>query len=743
MTTQRIERVLDKLYNLKGDYNFVIAEIEENIKNAESAITTATEEQNDNEIKKSDVIGKLTVFNNQKDAFLSAFNDLDDETFSALRDIGIEANFGTMINLVNEKSPEYCDSLDKEIEDYENLIEEAKKTINDNAERVAELEDNKRVEEEKRTKLVSLLEQSLSTDEIEREALSTSYVKKTLMAFDLFTDEEIVSLAKLIMFPEDGLIEYDASYDDKKAQSFSINEPNETEEEPKEEVKEETEEVHEEEKVEEKEPVDTTKEELSYELEAPTEETKSTEDLSRAEEIYQNVISNSDVQDIIESHGDTTEINLQSLNASTPSEETKKEVEEPKTEEEPTPREFDEIDKYIESTGLDINKVSEELKQLLSESDIKLIEENYEILRSLYVSDEAIYRVVNKHNYLVDEDLNKKITLLRAKGISELKIKDMFEKEESKLRSNVDELGESLDLVINEDGKITDENIYKIDLDKTQYEENIKALEEAGYDIEEKEERNYTSVIYSSPYVSKDISILKDYLISIIKRNSKYALSVFWKNPNELVEDIDDLVEAGLENILETNPEVLEDKSSELIRRVKYCNENGHQIYVGEDKDAYCDYITSYIRFQEKLGNITDLPELETRKNNELSKISNNDYVASLVNILDNYYKENPEYSKFNNEIEAKADNIRRTVFTNINHEDAGKYTYKIKGTYISKNKVDRNLDIILESLSKNNQSYDGKEKEIFLTSVLYNLRASEDTLRTITGECLNQGGNK
>lgn len=739
MTTQRIERVLDKLYNLKGDYNFVIAEIEENIRNAEAAITTATEEQNANEIKKSDVIGKLTVFNNQKDAFLSAFNDLDDETFSALRDIGIEANFGTMINLVNEKSPEYCDSLDKEIEDYENLIEEAKKTINDNAERVAELEDNKRVEEEKRTKLVSLLEQSLSTDEIEREALSTSYVKKTLMAFDLFTDEEIVSLAKLIMFPEDGLVEYNASYDDKKAQSFSINEPEESEE-----VKEETEEVHEEEKVEEKEQVEEAKEESSYELETPTEESKSIEDLSRAEEIYQNVISNSDVQDIIESHGDTTEINLQSLNASNSSEEEKDEVtEEPKVEEEPAPREFDEIDKYIESTGLDITKVSEELKQLLSESDIKLIEENYEILRSLYVSDDAIYRVVNKHNYLVDEDLNKKITLLRAKGISELKIKDMFEKEESKLRSNIDELGESLDLVINEDGKITDENIYKIDLDKTQYEENIKALEEAGYDIEDKEERNYTSVIYSSPYVSKDISILKDYLISIIKRNSKYALSVFWKNPNELVEDIDDLVESGLENMLETNPEVLEDKSSELIRRVKYCNENGHQIYVGEDKDAYCDYITSYIRFQEKIGNISDLPELETRKNNELSKISNNDYVASLVNILDNYYKENPEYSKFNTEIESKADNIRRTVFTNVNHEDAGKYTYKIKDTYISKNKVDRNLNIILESLSKNNENYDGKEREIFLTSVLYNLRANEDTLRTITDECLNQGGNK
>lgn len=752
--SQRIERVLDKLYNLKGEYNFVIAEIEKNIRNAEAAITTATEEQNSNEMRKSDVIGKLTVFNNQKDAFLSAFSELDDETFSALRDIGIDANFGTMVNLVNEKSPEFCEELDKEIENYENLIEEAKDTVTKNACLVAELEDSKRTEEDKRSKLVSLLEQSLSTEEIEREALSTSYVKKILTAFDLFTDEEIVSLAKLIMFPEDGLMEYNEAYTDEKAREFLTDET-----EPEEVVEEETESPVIEEPEAEVEPEETTEieEEIAPEVTEPeetsedvseiaenaddTEESSSDEQLSRAEELYQNVMSDSEVQDIIESHGDTTEINLKSLNVDDveDTEEAENvEVEEEQHTVEESTSETDEIDKYIQSTGLDIEKVSEELKQLLSEADIKFIEENYEILRSAYVSEESIYRVVEHHNYLVDPDLNKKITLLRAKGISELKIKEMIEKEESKLRSNVDELGEAIDAVINTDGKITSENIYKIDLDKTQYEANKKALEEAGYDIDEKEERNYTSVIYSSPYIKSDISVLKEYLISIIKRNSKYALSVFWKNPQELIENVDDIIEAGLENILETNPEILEENTSELIKRVKYCDESGHQIYVGEDKDAYCDYITSYARFQEKIGNIGDLPELENRKNEEISRIAEkgND-IDSLVEILNNYYTNPEEYDNFTNDVTDKAENLRRTLFTNINYEDVGKYTYKIKDVYISKNKLNRNIKAILTVLDKENKSYENIDREILLVSMLYNLRTDETTMKNIVSECL------
>lgn len=750
--SQRIERVLDKLYNLKGEYNFVIAEIEKNIRNAEAAITTATEEQNSNEMRKSDVIGKLTVFNNQKDAFLSAFSELDDETFSALRDIGIDANFGTMVNLVNEKSPEFCEELDKEIENYENLIEEAKDTVTKNACMVAELEDSKRTEEDKRSKLVSLLEQSLSTEEIEREALSTSYVKKILTAFDLFTDEEIVSLAKLIMFPEDGLMEYNESYTDEKAREFITSETEIEEEEAEETETPVIEEVEEEVEPEEETDVEPETEESvpeepeTEEVEKTEEESNSDEQLSRAEELYQNVMSDSEVQDIIESHGDTTEINLKSLNVDDVEEteeveETEapvvEEVEEQQSVDEPN-KEMDEIDKYIQSTGLDIEKVSEELKQLLSESDIKLIEENYEILRSAYVSEESIYRVVEHHNYLVDPDLNKKITLLRAKGISELKIKEMIEKEESKLRSNVDELGEAIDAVINTDGKITSENIYKIDLDKTQYEANKKALEEAGYDIDEKEERNYTSVIYSSPYLKSDISVLKEYLISIIKRNSKYALSVFWKNPQELIENVDDIIEAGLENILETNPEILEENTTELIKRVKYCDESGHQIYVGEDKDAYCDYITSYARFQEKIGNIGDLPELENRKNEEISRIAEkgND-IDSLVEILNNYYANPEEYDNFTNDVTDKAENLRRTLFTNINYEDVGKYTYKINDVYISKNKLNRNIKAILTVLDKENKSYENIDREILLVSMLYNLRTDETTMKNIVSECL------
>lgn len=783
---QRIERVLDKLYNLKGENNFVIAEIERNITRAEQTITNATEEQNTNEIKKSDVIGKLTVFNNQKDAFLSAFSDLDDDTFAALRDIGVHADFGTMISSINEKSPDFCNELNEEIKKYEELIESAKETVAEQAVLVAELEENRRNEDDKRNKLISLLEQSLSTEEIEREALSTSYVKKIISAFDLFTEEEVVSLAKIIMFPEDGLIEYNNSYDETVAARFKVDgeEDDSDESENTEPVEPEVEEEKEpvEPKVEEEEEDSAESKEIEEDIIAPVieenenaielkptveepvepeepTEPETTEEIidltSSAEKMYQDVVSSEEVTDIIEKYesGDTTELTLSALNANAGTESEDIEpneivaaIEVPEVTETPEVPEKDndaDIDGIIDSLGLESYRVTKELKDLLAQSDYKLIESNYEMLRSAYVNDSVIYEIENNHNYLVDPDFNKKITLLRAKGISETKIKELLEKPKCNLRLPMEELESLIDNVEKMDGKVSNENIYKIDLDTKTYENNKKALADAGYDLEEKEERNYTSVIYTSPYIPDNIKILKDYLISIIKRNSKYALSVFWKNPTELTTDIDDIIEAGLENILETNPEVLEENASELIKRVKYCHENGHQVFVGEDKDLYCDYVISYQRFLEKIGNIDEIFTIENNKNNKISDIiGDKEFIDSILTPLNKYYEDPTGYPEISSEAKEKANNLRQMILNTIGYEDVGKYTYKINDICVSKNKLLRNLEIIIDKLLKDKKEYDGLEREILVTAILYNLRIDENAMKKLVSSCI-QGGNK
>ena len=80
---------------------------------------------------------------------------------------------------------------------------------------LAELRELLVVHNERRAQLVSLLEQSLSEEEIERESLTASFVKKVLVSFGVFTNDEISKLTKMIIFPEDGLYEYDRGYEER------------------------------------------------------------------------------------------------------------------------------------------------------------------------------------------------------------------------------------------------------------------------------------------------------------------------------------------------------------------------------------------------------------------------------------------------------------------------------------------------------------------------------------------------
>ena len=124
---QETINLLDRLFNLKGDENVVLKGIEEEIKNNKGLIEAESDAQTHNEIAKVDAEGKLSVFETQKGIFEGAFSGLDDETFSALREIGVDIQIGTMLETISLKAPDFCDGLKKQIEDYEFAISENKK----------------------------------------------------------------------------------------------------------------------------------------------------------------------------------------------------------------------------------------------------------------------------------------------------------------------------------------------------------------------------------------------------------------------------------------------------------------------------------------------------------------------------------------------------------------------------------------------------------------------------------------
>lgn len=758
--SQNTIRLLDRLFNLKGEDNVIIKRIKDEISTTENEMTVTTQEKNNNEVQKNELQGKLTVFQNQSDSFKAVFEGIDDATFASLREIGIEFEISKMLSTIEEKAPDYIASLNDQINEYGKKIEDNEHKIEELTNNLENLHRNQATSEEDRLKLTSLLDQSLSSSEIEREVLTVNFVKKILSLFDLFDENEIKELTKIIMFPDDGLFEYAKNYDKRLANGeISLDDQSS---------------VTEENNIEEIKPIEDI---------SPSEETEEENNESSTAEIYKEEITSSETtpdveepsvednqEEIINITNDdsTSEIDLSSLNNSSENEEPKEleeETEETTIDSEPTtiipiiepdPEPVEEsIEEFLEKIGLSIQKFTDynetpvsEIMAYLNQIDRTLIERNYEILRSLNVDEETIYKYFQNILYLADSDLNNKITILRAKGINDKIITQNLNELKSCFRLSYEEFQKRINAIETMDGSLTEENAYLLSYDVSLYEENLSLLNDAGYDMSEEEKRNFCYVLSTSINTKEIIEILKNYLISITRKNGKYALGVLWQKPYNLLTGIDDLIEYNLENIIATNPEVLATNIDNIIRRVKYCEENGIPVSEEGATVSYFDYILNQERFTKKFGQV-ELPTLANRHeiNQILAEIisakENREELHKLSEILKDYYASTKMYSKIelNAEQEQELSSLLQKMTNNLKAELIGKNTYKLNNLYISKNKLERHLAIFLSHKEElNNQ--DNYENEILLMAALYNMRQDEGNLQKFVTETLGFNRN-
>lgn len=758
--SQNTIRLLDRLFNLKGEDNVIIKRIKDEISTTENEMTVTTQEKNNNEVQKNELQGKLTVFQNQSDSFKAVFEGIDDATFASLREIGIEFEISKMLSTIEEKAPDYIASLNDQINEYGKKIEDNEHKIEELTNNLENLHRNQATSEEDRLKLTSLLDQSLSSSEIEREVLTVNFVKKILSLFDLFDENEIKELTKIIMFPDDGLFEYAKNYD-KRLANGEISLDNQSS-------------VTEENNIEEIKPIEDI---------SPSEETGEENNESSTAEIYKEEITSSETtpdveepsvednqEEIINITNDdsTSEIDLSSLNNSSENEEPKEleeETEETTIDSEPTtiipiiepdPEPVEEsIEEFLEKIGLSIQKFTDynetpvsEIMAYLNQIDRTLIERNYEILRSLNVDEETIYKYFQNILYLADSDLNNKITILRAKGINDKIITQNLNELKSCFRLSYEEFQKRINAIETMDGSLTEENAYLLSYDVALYEENLSLLNDAGYDMSEEEKRNFCYVLSTSINTKEIIEILKNYLISITRKNGKYALGVLWQKPYNLLTGIDDLIEYNLENIIATNPEVLATNIDNIIRRVKYCEENGIPVSEEGATVSYFDYILNQERFTKKFGQV-ELPTLANRHeiNQILAEIisakENREELHKLSETLKDYYASTKMYSKIelNAEQEQELSSLLQKMTNNLKAELIGKNTYKLNNLYISKNKLERHLAIFLSHKEElNNQ--DNYENEILLMAALYNMRQDEGNLQKFVTETLGFNRN-
>lgn len=754
---ETLKKVLDKLYNLKSEDNIIIKKITQETHDLEKATKKAIEDQKTNEENKENSENKLATFLTQKELFENNFSGLNDETFVALQDIGIDIKIGVMNELLNEKSPEYINSLNGEIQTYEDAIAELIQKQEELMSQTIEKQKEKEEEEIKQKRLISLLEQSLSTDPIERESLTVHHVKGILSSFQMFDEAELSKLSKLIMFPDEGLIDYNRNYETRKIEQqtediknneevIAIYENSEAQPEEQEivieqdnnglnnieveesqvpteknpgYVEESTEEVSDITFVDENEEIDENEREIQK-IVLAIEELTGEQSKERESEDFKD---NFDTSEEIISDGEDLNVYIDDENVED-HEET--------------------IEEFLINNGFDIsnfekfNQSLEEVYDLLLSVDKGLIINNYEILRSINATDIIIYKLYNNHMYLIDEELAKKITLLRTKDISEIRIVDMLKSSQNGLREPLTVLEERIKSIENLYGTLDDIKVLLLDCDIVQFEKNLSCLKDNGYELDDKDIRNYNELLSVSKHIETNSNILKDYLIGIERKNGKYALSVFWNKPKDLINSIDDLIEYNLEDLIEFDPEVLGKRTEKVLSRVKYCEEKNIPIYE-EDSSTYCNYIVDYYYFQKKFKKDAQLPIIVSREDvnqNLPFIIGNQDYVEILINTLNEYYQNCEEYNKISNETPILSE-LQARFESMANVQMTGKNTYKIDDICISKVKFERNLSILLNHIMSNDQNIEGVENEIILTAALYNLRQEEEILKQVVGNCL------
>ena len=778
---QDLTNLLEKLYNLKGEDNVIIAKINKDIKAVEDKIVAEAEKQSSNELSKVETESQLSIFVTQKEAFCSTFTGIDNDTFGSLNAIGVNLDIASMLERINEKAPMYCDELNHKIEEAAHAIDEAKKSREEYNEELNKLNDDLTTAKGDRERLISLLEQSLSPNVTERESLTAKYAKDVISKFNLFSSTEIAALAKVILFPEDGLIEFDETYDEKEHPSFNDedNKSEETEEKVAEPVLEITEETNEEDndednsedtvstyqdepEVDNEDLASQTYQDLKKEDEEPTQiidlsSLNKSEDEDKTEEISLAEFNLQEEEPITLNFEDKKEEELITLNSEDKkdeevAEETSVEKTVDNTEEKPEEKteneeektiiepisepvitdQYAELKSSLENIGLDIHALEDnnELLEALSKEDTKHIEENYEILRSINVNDSYLYQYIDNYNYLIDSDLNKKLTLLRAKGISEHKLKELLENYDSGLKEDYQVLEQRVNFVEENNNKLSDDNVYLLTLDVNKYNDNINVLNDNGFEIDDKDLRNYQAVLYKSNNVKDDVEVLKNYLVSIQRKNGKYALGVFFKNSKELLFDIDDVIEAKLEDLLDNHPEVLANRVDSLIARTKYVLANNESLYEDEENGIFNKNVIDGLKFYRTYHQ--DVNEYMPRDRKEVNRMLESLLEGSneAVQVLDKYYEETTLYKDIELTDEEKGlyNNLKALLEEKLNIVSSGTHTYLVNDIAISKNKLERNLAVLV----KDRVNIEGMEKVLILSAMLYNLRQPEEVLKQI-----------
>ena len=744
--------LLDKLYDYSSDDSTIIVGIKENINVIESQIKDITDSKENEENVKKSLEDKLSVFLEQAALFKDSFSDFDNSSFSSLSEIGINLSISDLMTKLVERQSGYEEDLNSKIDYSNNVIEERKQKLIELDECLENKNEELNLAFELKDKLKDLIDEILVNGNVD--SYTRNFIKNLLGKFNSFSEEEILSLEYLILFPEKGLKIYEEKYKGKEYQfeedikkeeeSVDTTEDIENIEESKEVEEETTEDV---ENVEESEEVpkdvplrnDTSDlEEDSQEesskvvlVSEDNEEDNNTDDFEvKSQKIMDFSLFDDDNQeefDEIDLSLGNEENNLDELIGNQ-----EEDVSEEKSdiEEEQTALEMDEDESFINelsNLGLEYEKFGIDtifLKEIFN--DFSLMSSNINNLRELNVDESCLYYINGNYSYLMDNDLSKKIYFLKEHDVSSEAIAKQINKK--CLTISYNEMIKRYEIIFKKI-IINDDNLEYLNKDVINYENNLNLLANYGNDLDVKEQRNFEYLLMTCKNMEDDLNILSKCKYNLLKKNGKYALKTFFKDYFELLEDIDLLIENNYETFVVNNPEILEVNGEDFIKKANCLKEND-EVLLNQD-GSINDLLIDDVKFMDRYGSST-LERIVSFKevNSYLPLLSSNKaYVIGLINVLDKFYYSEKNIIVNDNKIEVF--NILKNKAINNLNMSLSNNTYCLGDFYISKNRFERNLSIIVNNFENI------KDEEIILISLLYNSRFEQEKLQSIARLCL------
>ena len=384
-----VKALLDKLYNLRGEDSVILAKMN---KERQEAIETGERTKNEKEI----LLSKIEKLSNEEktlqeegEKLTSILSNINRDDFSNVLDrLQIDFDPASINDKISKMLPETIEKVVSENKLASEELESVETEMNNAITKVEELGIRKDEALSNQAKLNEYFDLALEGNiNITRDAI-TSLLEK----FD-FNEDEQREAAKILMFPEDALYEYDASY--KSGAQTSGKTITEVLMEAKKESKAETKENKKEEHIE------------------------INEDTPSLENIFESVMEENDFsKETTEQTEEKTEtpvepdIQEEVKPLFSDSEEPK--VVAPSKEERDNESNNNDVKTLLTKLGININSISEEkIKKVMENYDEELITKNIESLKAHNINLEIL---IDNTELVYDKELNEKIEKLISIG---------------------------------------------------------------------------------------------------------------------------------------------------------------------------------------------------------------------------------------------------------------------------------------------------------------------------------------